>query len=136
MQLSPEQMKEVGVVVEEIQSSGWDDAAFELVWSRAEITRLRGALITGASLLEQGCNAKDMAESMRRAAGDDCCRHCGGQMKPSKAIAQTWAGQPEWEGDTIYTMSPSGPGRMIDCMKCEKCGYSVTTPQSNSPKAA
>ena len=33
-----------------------------------EIERLRGALITGASLLEQGCNAEDMAASMRRAA--------------------------------------------------------------------
>ena len=34
-----------------------------------EIERLRGALITGARLLEQGCNVADMVESMRRAAG-------------------------------------------------------------------
>ncbi len=33
-----------------------------------DVERLRGALITGASLLEQGCNASDMAASMRRAA--------------------------------------------------------------------
>ena len=33
----------------------------------AEIDRLRGALITGASLLEQGCNTEDMAAAMRRA---------------------------------------------------------------------
>ena len=33
-----------------------------------EIDRLRGALIMGASLLEQGCNAEDMAASMWRAA--------------------------------------------------------------------
>lgn len=35
-----------------------------------EIERLRGALITGASLLEQGCNTEDMAASMRRAAAE------------------------------------------------------------------
>lgn len=34
----------------------------------AEIERLRGALITGASLLEQRCNTEDLAASMRRAA--------------------------------------------------------------------
>ena len=33
-----------------------------------EIERMRGALITGACLLEQGCNAEYMAASMRRAA--------------------------------------------------------------------
>lgn len=48
----------------------------------------------------------------------------GGQMKPSKAIAQTLMGEPEWPGDTIYTMSPGGPGKLIDCLKCEKCGLS------------
>lgn len=55
------------------------------------------------------------------------CRRCGGQMKPSKAIAQTWTGQPEWPGDTIYTMSPGGPGKMIDCLKCVNCGHSISS---------
>lgn len=54
------------------------------------------------------------------------CRHCGGGMKPGKAIAQTWGGTPEWPGDPIYTMSFEGPGRLIDCLKCEKCGYSIS----------
>ena len=63
-----------------------------------------------------------------RSVGDAVCRRCGGQMKPSKAIAQTWTGQPEWPGDTICTMSPGGPGRLIDCLKCEKCGHSVSSP--------
>lgn len=44
------------------------DIAAELAYRDMEIDRLRGALITGASLLEQGCNASDMAALMRRAA--------------------------------------------------------------------
>lgn len=40
----------------------------EIARLTAETARLRGALITGASLLEMGCNHKDMAASMRRAA--------------------------------------------------------------------
>ena len=47
-------------------------------------------------------------------------------MLPSKAIAQTWTGNPEWPGDTICTMSPGGPGVLIDCLKCERCGHSIT----------
>jgi hypothetical protein len=54
------------------------------------------------------------------------CPRCCGEMKPGKAIEQTWHGEPEWPGDTLCTMSPSGPGRLIDCLKCEKCGFSVS----------
>lgn len=56
------------------------------------------------------------------------CR-CGGQMKPSSAIESTYTGKPEWPGDTIYTMSPGGPGRLIACLKCEKCGHSISDAQ-------
>lgn len=55
------------------------------------------------------------------------CTKCGGQMKPSKAIAQTFTGTPEWEGAEVVTMSAGGPGKLIDCLKCEKCGHSVST---------
>jgi hypothetical protein len=55
----------------------------------------------------------------------DNCKRCGIEMKPGRAILQTWEGNPEWPGDTIYTMHPGGTGRLIDCLKCEKCGYSV-----------
>jgi hypothetical protein len=44
------------------------DYANTLAEAADEIDRLRGALITVASLLEQGCNSSDMASSMRRAA--------------------------------------------------------------------
>ena len=44
MKLDHEQMAEVEKVIEELQCSGHDNLAFELVWSRAEIERLRGFL--------------------------------------------------------------------------------------------
>jgi hypothetical protein len=54
---------------------------------------------------------------------------CGGKMRPGKALAQTFTGgTPDFPGDDhVSTMSAGGPGKMIDCMKCEKCGWSVTT---------
>lgn len=56
------------------------------------------------------------------------CKRCGGIMRPGIAMGQTWsAGIPDFPGqDTCVTMSPGGPGRVIDCMKCEACGWSQT----------
>jgi hypothetical protein len=48
------------------------------------------------------------------------CRKCGGAMKAGKAMAQTVDCSDEG------TCSPAGPGKLIDCMKCERCGWSVT----------
>lgn len=57
---------------------------------------------------------------------EDKCRKCGGQMKPSKAIAQTYTGIADFPDGEVVTMSAGGPGKLIDCMKCVKCGWSVT----------
>ena len=56
------------------------------------------------------------------------CRKCGGSLKPSKAIARTFVyGAPDDLGATNgQTMSVGGPGALIDCYKCEDCGWSVT----------
>ncbi len=56
------------------------------------------------------------------------CKRCGGIMRPGIAMGQTWsAGIPDFPGqDTCITMAPGGPGRVIDCMKCEACGWSQT----------
>ena len=54
------------------------------------------------------------------------CDKCGGEMKPGKAIAQTWTGTPDFHGDKhCVTVSPGGPGKLVDCMKCVNCGWSV-----------
>jgi len=58
------------------------------------------------------------------------CPFCNVALKPSIALAQTWvAGAPDFIGETypsIQTMSPGGPGKVINCMKCPECGYSTT----------
>jgi len=56
------------------------------------------------------------------------CKKCGGTMKPGKAIEQTWTGTPDFPGDAhCVTMSPGGTGKLIDCMKCAECGWSMTS---------
>ena len=66
-------------------------------------------------------------EACKWFVGKNACAKCGGQMKPSKAIAQTVTGIPDFPGDQHpTTLSPGGPGKLVDCLKCEKCGHSVT----------
>lgn len=57
------------------------------------------------------------------------CRRCGGNMVPGLALAQTYTGLPDFPGDSrAVTMSPGGPGKLVPCLKCVKCGHSVTAP--------
>ena len=58
---------------------------------------------------------------------DNICRKCFGKMKPGKAIQQTYTGYPDFPNCAVVTLSPGGPGRLVDCDKCEKCGHSVAT---------
>ena len=49
-------------------------------------------------------------------------------MRYGKAIEQTYTGTPDFPGDTqCITMSPGGPGKIVDCLKCDQCGWSVTS---------
>jgi len=52
------------------------------------------------------------------------CRRCGGRMSPGVAMGQTVVGEPDMGGD-VATQSYGGPGRLIECRKCNRCGYSV-----------
>lgn len=55
------------------------------------------------------------------------CPKCAGLMSPGQAIQQTYTGIPDFPGDpTPVTVSPGGPGKLVDCLKCVKCGHSVT----------
>ena len=54
------------------------------------------------------------------------CRKCGGKMKKGKATGQTMVGTPDFVGGEVCTVSPGGTGKLIDCMKCVDCGWSVT----------
>lgn len=63
------------------------------------------------------------------------CPKCSGPdlsvgLVAGKAIEQTYtAGMPDFIGETRgITYSPGGPGRLIGCLKCPVCGYSITYP--------
>lgn len=53
------------------------------------------------------------------------CPKCRVELKPGKAIEQTWTGEPEWPGCEVLTLSPGGTGKLTDCLKCPTCGYSA-----------
>ena len=53
---------------------------------------------------------------------------CGGKMKPSKAIVCKLTGYRDFPSDKYAcTVSPDPrQPELVDCLKCEKCGWSVT----------
>ncbi len=81
------------------------------------------AAIAAMAQTSQGGEESGMSESK--------CKRCGAEMKPGKAIEQTWTpGIPDFPGDPResigQTMNAGGPGRLIECLKCQACGWSVT----------
>lgn len=73
--------------------------------------------------------AIDAAMQSGKAAEPDAtkCRKCNGNMRPGTYLEQTFSGVPDFPGDThAVTVSPSGPGRLAECLKCDACGHSVT----------
>ena len=57
------------------------------------------------------------------------CRRCKVQMKPGVAMGQTWVSFEDFGGDAGSlgaTWSAGGPGSVIECWKCPRCGHSVT----------
>lgn len=54
------------------------------------------------------------------------CVRCNTMLEPGKAMENTLVGIPDFIGDPYpVTVSPGGPGKLIDCLKCPTCGYSV-----------
>lgn len=62
------------------------------------------------------------------------CPKCkDGTLRPGVAMDQTWtSGIPDFPGSDInsrgQTFSPGGPGKMIKVLKCDKCGFSKSSP--------
>jgi len=59
------------------------------------------------------------------------CKKCGGTLKQSKALKQTYKISTDFIGDCPgqgCTVSFGGPGELQDCLKCEDCGWSMTIP--------
>ncbi len=49
-------------------------------------------------------------------------------MIHGQAIQQTFtSGIPDFPGDNVcITLSPGGPGKLVDVLKCRDCGHSFT----------
>lgn len=52
------------------------------------------------------------------------CAKCNTPMQPGIAIEQTFTGSPEFQSSAVVTMSPGGPGKLVECLKCPHCGWS------------
>jgi len=71
--------------------------------------------------------AKQEKQNGPLSAGSRCPRCLQGTMHLGRAIEQTLSGALDFIGDKHpTTISPGGPGRLVDCLKCDCCGYSVT----------
>lgn len=57
----------------------------------------------------------------------ELCKHCGGKMEVGQALEEIYeSGLPDFIGDTRgITMSPSGKSKLVSCIKCVECGWSV-----------
>lgn len=78
--------------------------------------------------------AIDAAMQAGKAPDTDKCRKCGGRMVEGTYLAQTFSGTPDFPGDKhAVTVSPSGPGRLAECLKCAACGWSVTSGKAVTP---
>jgi hypothetical protein len=53
------------------------------------------------------------------------CKKCNGKLKEGFAIVPTLVGYPDFPDGEFVTMSYGGGGKMISCMKCEICGWSI-----------
>lgn len=75
--------------------------------------------------LGQDCDRKTWVETLAALRQmERKCAKCGGDMRPGVALAQTYTGGAPDMGHVV-TMSPGGPGKLIECSKCAVCGWSV-----------
>jgi len=55
------------------------------------------------------------------------CKKCGGLMKRGVALENIMSGIPDFHDQRLaVTLSPTGRARLVGCLKCETCGYSVS----------
>jgi hypothetical protein len=76
-----------------------------------------------AAIVEHGVTRKLTLDEMFNVMHPKlACPKCGGAMRDG-IMEQTWIGEEDLGG--IPTMSPGGPGLVVECLKCIKCGHSV-----------
>lgn len=58
--------------------------------------------------------------------GEHGCQKCGAQMSPGIALENIPTGSPDFIGGDVVTVSSSGRATIVDCLKCERCGHSLS----------
>ena len=54
------------------------------------------------------------------------CRECGTILEAGIALDDIVDGVPDFIGDDfVCTVSPSGKAKLIKCLKCPRCGWSI-----------
>jgi hypothetical protein len=54
------------------------------------------------------------------------CPRCKVLLKRGIALIPTYGGKPDFIGSKeVVTVSMVGCGKVVNCLKCPKCGYSV-----------
>lgn len=52
------------------------------------------------------------------------CSKCKIELVKGIAIQETYTGIPDFNDGHVCTLSPGGPGKLIDVLKCPQCGKS------------
>lgn len=93
-----------------------------------ELERLQAKIDNIRQLTTTDAESKEaFIRRVRAVLDSDKCRHCGGAMRPDgEALEDILNGIPDFPGDKQgVTVSPSGKAKLVECSKCEKCGWSV-----------
>lgn len=92
-------------------------SALGLIVVDAELLR---ALVAAADALRESLEPIPHRVRMVR-----MCPRCIVPLVKGQAMASTFTGSPDFASDPrAVTLSPGGPGNLVDCMKCPDCGYS------------
>lgn len=96
-----------------VQMEGLDRRSF------VDALRKMADLIEGDPVLRE-------SENSQKSPLPVICLRCDGTLAEGVAIQETLTGVPDFPGGAVATVSPGGPGRLVPCMKCVKCGYSLS----------
>lgn len=140
-------IKELVDAMEEVKSKEKDDkspdtnveAVRERMRQRAEfgltkygVTTERGDLTMLEWIQHAQDEAMDLCVYLERIKKEfenfsrDRCKKCYVEMKSGIALENTVVGLPDFSSDKApCTVSAGGPGKLVDCMKCPSCGYSI-----------
>lgn len=71
-------------------------------------------------------------EKMKRSSSKPSCPKCSVLLKPGVAARGSWVGMGDFGQDDVVTIYEGGVARLIPCLKCPNCGYSITEGKSNA----